>query len=76
MKFQALATDGRVIAGTWYPSTWPMWLAREGNLPVGCLAPHMNRILTVIPAHYSPVVTLSGSAAVQTRYFRHWGNTA
>ncbi len=75
MKFTTLPTDGRVIAGTWYPSTWPMWLARTSNLPPKCLLPHMNRILTVVPAHYSPVVTLSGSGAIQTRQFRHWGNT-
>ena len=67
MIFRPLPQDGRIIAGTWYPSTWPMWLARYDNLPLGCLTPHLGRLLSVIPAHYTPVVTLSGAAAVQTR---------
>jgi hypothetical protein len=60
VKFTTLPTDGRVIAGTWYPSTWPMWLAREGNLPGGCLAPHLNRILTKLHRPALPVECSNG----------------
>ncbi len=62
MKFSTLPTDGRVIAGTWYPSTWPMWLARTSNLPVGCLQPHLGRILSA-----SPVFTIHGRLGVADR---------
>lgn len=27
------------------PHPWPMWLKRNDNLPLGCLAPHLHKIL-------------------------------
>jgi hypothetical protein len=67
MKFTTLPTDGRVIAGTWYPSTWPMWLARHDNLPPKTLLPHLDRILVRPAVTYrfrsSPGGALAGKVA-------------